>query len=91
MKTTGDPRSVTLQHYRLVRQFVPVVSDWGEMPCQMLRHLLDAADHSPFEVPLSESGLHFAAYPLPFLRAHLLVNSAVGNDLHVPVREQQVN
>src|SRR5512141_2899990 len=61
------------------------------MPCQMLRHLLDAADHAPFEIRLSESGLHFAAYPLPFLRAHLFMNSAIGDDLHVPVSEQQVN
>ena len=57
----------------------------------MARHLLDAADHAPFIVRLSKSGFHFAAYSLPFLLAHFLVNSAVGDDLHVPVREQQVN
>ena len=58
---------------------------------QMLRHRPNAADHAAFVVRLFKGSFHLAADVFPFPRADLRVNPAIGNDLHGPVGEQQVD
>ena len=80
-----------LQHNRFVRQFIPVIADTRKMFYQMLRHLLYAANQAAFVVCLMKVIFQHVAYLLPFLRAHLCMNPAICNNLHRPVREQQIN
>src|SRR5882762_11591767 len=77
-----------LEHHRLVGQLVHPAA--REMPRQMPRHRADSVCYRLFIISLLQLRFHRAADLLP-LRAGLGVDAAIGDDLHVAVREQQVN
>src|SRR5256885_9563477 len=60
------------------------------MPRQMPRHRADSVCYRLFIVSLLELRFHRAADLLP-LRPGLCVDAAVGDDLHVALREQEVD
>ena len=51
----------------------------------------DAVQHALLELALAERRLHLAADFLPALAAHARMHAAVGDDLHVMIRQQQIN
>src|ERR1700740_1233267 len=77
-----------LEHHRFVGQLVHPAA--REMTRQMLRHGADSVYVRLLIVSLLELILHRAAYLLP-LRSGLGVDAAVGDDLHVAVREQKID
>src|SRR6185436_1240989 len=48
-------------------------------------------ERSLLESPFAEMRLHLAADGLPFLLGHARGDAAIGDDLHAPVGEQQVD
>src|SRR5216684_2035554 len=77
-----------LEHHRLVGQLVHPAA--REMPRQMPRHRADSVCYRLFIISLLELRFHRAADLLP-LRAGLCVDPAIGDDLHVALREQEVD
>src|SRR5216684_8266900 len=59
--------------------------------CELPRHGFDPLDHAALEIPRLEIRFHLAADVLPAFRANLGVNAAVGDDLDVAVRQQQID
>src|SRR6267378_1787139 len=77
-----------LEHHRSVGQLVDPAA--REMPRQMPRHRADSVCYRRFIVSPLELRFHRAADLLP-LRPGLCVDAAVGDDLHVAVREQKID
>src|SRR6267378_5512405 len=78
----------TLEHHWSVGQLVHPAA--REMPRQMPRHRADSVCCRLFIVSLPELRFHRAADLVP-LRPGPCVDAAVGDDLHVAVREQKID
>ncbi len=57
----------------------------------MPRHRLDALEHAGLEISLAEFGFHRPADLLPFCGADQLVDAAVGENLDIAVRQQEID
>ena len=61
------------------------------MGCQQTRNPGDPAQHTLFEITFAECTFHFTAYRFPALRADPPMDAAIGNDLNIAVRQQQID
>src|SRR5205814_10337534 len=62
-----------------------------KMRGQLLRYRLNPLDHAACEISRPEIGFHLLADLLPTGSADFDVDAAIGDDLDVPVRQQQIN
>src|SRR4029079_13191632 len=62
-----------------------------KMRGQLLRHFLYPLDHAACEISRPEVGFHLPADLLPTGGADLGVNAAIGDDLDVAIRQQQID
>src|SRR5690606_19121525 len=89
---SGNGRaSSTVDDDRTIGEFVAMQIRSRKMPFQVGAHGANAGHDARLEVACPESRFHLVTDPLPGFGSDQPVYTAIGDDLDVPIREQEVN
>ncbi len=80
-----------LEHDRPVVELVAVLLLRWIMPGELCAHGADAVQNAFLEFSLAEQRFHFTTYFFPAFGAHTGLRVAVGDNLDVAIRQQQIN